>query len=439
MFDRTINNSRICNYFNFLIALIPLSFIVGNTIININLVLIILSTFFFFKNFLFKLQYFIVDKLLFIFFLLILFSAISNDINYYLYHKDFSDWKGPYETTLKSLGFFRFFILYLSIRYLIENKIINLKFFFISCTIFTTLVCLDIFYQLYFGKDVFGYESIARKFPGPFGDEPIAGGYILRFSLFALFLYPIYLLNKSSKFSYLFLAIFLIIYPAAILISGNRMPLLLFILLITSIFIFQKDLRKFFLLFCLIFSLVFLLAFKFNDKVKGNFINLNYQINEMVSFIIPGISKGNEAKLQGFNTYLDQFKSFKDTWLMNKYIGGGIKNFRYNCHLAKSKIDKKKYICNMHPHNYYLEILTETGIAGFLLIFAIFILSFYNVISKISLATLVLNYQIITPFIFLFLIEVFPFKGTGSFFTTVNASYLFLIMGIMIGLVRKQN
>ena len=439
MFDRTINNSRICNYFNFLIALIPLSFIVGNTIININLILIILSTFFFFKNFLFKLQYFIVDKLLFIFFLLILFSAISNDINYYLYHKDFSDWKGPYETTLKSLGFFRFFILYLSIRYLIENKIINLKFFFISCTIFTTLVCLDIFYQLYFGKDVFGYKSIARKFPGPFGDEPIAGGYILRFSLFALFLYPIYLLNKSLKFSYLFLAIFLIIYPTAILISGNRMPLLLFILLITSIFIFQKDLRKFFLLFCLIFSLVFLLAFKFNDKVKGNFINLNYQINEMVSFIIPGTSKGNETKVQGFNTYLDQFKSFKDTWLMNKYIGGGIKNFRYNCHLAKSKIDKKKYICNMHPHNYYLEILTETGIAGFLLIFAIFILSFYNVISKISLATLVLNYQIITPFIFLFLIEVFPFKGTGSFFTTVNASYLFLIMGIMIGLVRKQN
>ena len=62
----------------------------------------------------------------------------------------------------------------------------------------------------------------------------------------------------------------------------------------------------------------------------------------MVSFIIPGISKGNEAKPQGFNTYLDQFKSFKDTWLMNKYIGGGIKNFRYNCHLAKSKIDIKK-------------------------------------------------------------------------------------------------
>ena len=93
----------------------------------------------------------------------------------------------------------------------------------------------------------------------------------------------------------------------------------------------------------------------------------------------------------------------------------------------------------MHPHNYYLEILTETGIAGFLLILCIFVLSLYSVISKISLSTLILNYQIITPFIFLFLIEVFPLKGTGSFFTTVNASYLFLIMGIMIGLVRKQN
>jgi len=114
MLDRIINNSSISNYFNFLIASIPLSFIVGNTIININLILIILSTFLFFKNFLLKIQYFIVDKLLFIFFFLILFSAISNDVNYYLHHKDFSDWKGPYETTLKSLGFFRFLILYLS-------------------------------------------------------------------------------------------------------------------------------------------------------------------------------------------------------------------------------------------------------------------------------------------------------------------------------------
>ena len=49
--------------------------------------------------------------------------------------------------------------------------------------------------------------------------------------------------------------------------------------------------------------------------------------------------------------------------LINKYFGGGIKNFRYYC--CRPSLDKNsKFICNMHPHNYYLEILTETGISA---------------------------------------------------------------------------
>ena len=40
---------------------------------------------------------------------------------------------------------------------------------------------------------------------------------------------------------------------------------------------------------------------------------------------------------------------------------------------------------------------------------------------------------------FLFLTEIFPIKSTGSFFTTGNATYLFLIMTITIALARKYN
>ena len=45
--------------------------------------------------------------------------------------------------------------------------------------------------------------------------------------------------------------------------------------------------------------------------------------------------------------------------------------------------------------------------------------------------------NIIIPFTFLFLIEIFPIKTTGSFFTTGNATYIFLVMTITIALSRS--
>ena len=45
----------------------------------------------------------------------------------------------------------------------------------------------------------------------------------------------------------------------------------------------------------------------------------------------------------------------------------------------------------------------------------------------------------IIPFIFLFIVEIFPLKSNGSFFTTGNTTYLFLLMGILVGLLPKNN
>ena len=153
----------------------------------------------------------------------------------------------------------------------------------------------------------------------------------------------------------------------------------------------------------------------------------------MISFV---------EKKQIANTplYFKEFSTFYDTWLMHKYMGGGIKNFRYYCH-KRPNIDKNsKFICNMHPHNYYLEILTETGLLGLILILVIFINIFYISFYKKYFLPSSLKYNIfITPFIFLFISEIFPIKSTGSFFTTGNTTYLFLLIAIIVGLVRKEN
>ena len=94
----------------------------------------------------------------------------------------------------------------------------------------------------------------------------------------------------------------------------------------------------------------------------------------------------------------------------------------------------------MHPHNYYLEILTETGLLGFLIIILVFAKTFYLLFYNKNFSLFnEENKKIILPFFLLFFIEVFPIKSTGSFFTTGNASYIFLIFAVLIGLIRKYN
>ena len=187
--------------------------------------------------------------------------------------------------------------------------------------------------------------------------------------------------------------------------------------------------------FIIIFTVIFSIIFKLNSEVKINFENFYKQISK-ISLIILDRDLENQKVPQ----YFREFSSFYDTWLLNKYIGGGVKNFRFYCHFRPNIEKNSNFICNMHPHNYYLEILTETGLVGlFFCISIIFIILYISLIKKYFLKSPLQTNNLIVPFIFLFLVEIFPLKSTGSFFTTGNTTYIFLIMSVIIGIVRKQN
>ena len=88
----------------------------------------------------------------------------------------------------------------------------------------------------------------------------------------------------------------------------------------------------------------------------------------------------------------------------------------------------------MHPHNYYLEILVDLGIFGFLifLIIACMILKKTYKILKHPLYK-----YTISPFFYVFFMEVFPLKTSGSFFTTNNSVVIFLSLSVIVAIYSK--
>ena len=106
-------------------------------------------------------------------------------------------------------------------------------------------------------------------------------------------------------------------------------------------------------------------------------INTNYEFS-------PSIKK-----LDGKNSFTNSpwiahwkvaYKIFQD----NKLTGIGLKNFRVlSCNDDNYKVRNLLYdsSCTTHPHNTYMEILSELGVVG-MIIFLFFI---YNFIKKFFL------------------------------------------------------
>ena len=426
MFSLKKDEFYIKNFINFLICLLPASFIAGNLIINLNLILIIFFSLLFYGKEIFKIKFLFFDKILILIFIFAIFTSLINTYNY------IDDSQSTFDTlTLnKTLSFLRFLFFYFVIRFLVENKILNFKYFFIIASLCSVFVSLDLIYQFINGKDIFGFTSETYKLAGPFGDEQIAGSYLQRFSVFLLFFIIIYFPDLSFKTKLILSLFFITLFFLSIILAGNRMPMIIFILFWIFLFLLEKKLRKFSILFFGSLLLFFYLIFQFNDQINeytSHFFRLSIEIVKFIPLLLSG-----ENITQFPNTYIKEFYSGLMSWKENFFIGGGINSFHYNCIKTVSA-------CASHPHNYYLEILSELGLVGMFLWSIVFLyVVFISIIKKYFLKSNFTNNHLITPFAILFLVEIFPLKTTGSFFTTGNATFIFLILSVIIALSRKS-
>ena len=98
---------------------------------------------------------------------------------------------------------------------------------------------------------------------------------------------------------------------------------------------------------------------------------------------------------------------------------------------------KGRVNCNNHPHNYYIQLAAELGIIGlltFIVLSAIIIIKFFSSLYQAK-QNHKLN-KLLLVFFIVFLNEIFPFRTSGSFFTTTNAFSIFFILPFVSGLIK---
>ena len=438
---------------NAIFSFFPVSFIFGNLITNLNVVLFCILGIFHLKSRNLNIKFNFIIKIIFTLFIIIFISTSLSFLKD-LYTNTYSDYS--LTKLVKSILFFRFFIFLLIIYYLSELDIINFKYFFISAASTSLFISADVIFQYIFGYNIVGIEKIDFYFNTSFfGDELISGSYIQDFSFFAI-LFVAWKFKDSVYSKFIIAPLIVSILGAGIMLSGNRMPLLLFFFVLFLLYFYNKSLRTTALISILFLSMTFGSIWTFMDnELQSRFVSAASQSKKTITALYEKITsheseilkkeqgeflketrleddkKEGEDYLKEKQGYRKLFSTAIETWKLHKILGNGIKSFRKDC--RKIITEQKRGMCSNHPHNYYLEILTDLGVVGFAItliissIFIGFLIKNYNFLNQNNLKNLFLLATTISLFL-----EVFPIKGTGSIFTTNNATYIIILSGILL-------
>mgnify|MGYP001219630260 CR=1 FL=1 len=432
---------------NFLIFLFPFSFILGNPFINIEVILISVLGLLLYKNEILNLKKDIIINFIIFFFILIIISTLV-DI-----YQDPQN-----KNLLKSILYLRYCILLLVLGCAVKKENINFKLLFLSCFICSTFVSLDVILQFIIGKNLLGFTSNGLHNSSVFGEELIAGSFIQRFGILGIFFAAI-IFKQGSKHFFTLLLYFTIIIIGTVF-SGNRMPVLLMLLLIFLGTILVKEIRfSLFLSFFLSLAIISitlknvnlgyeeyyksfyrngmkLLADVKDELKRGNYSELDKDIDESkkysAEYRVDFLGKKYETISMRTGHSVIYVMAF-DTWLDNPIIGSGIKSFRVKC---LTKLHLPNRMCASHTHNYYLEILNDSGVVGaLLLILAISYLLIKKFRNHLNFKIKYDSNNLMFYAIFLSLIiELFPLKSSGNFFSTYNSSFIFFLIGLLLNI-----
>lgn len=329
-----------------------------------------------------------------------------------------------------SFTFIRFILFTYCVIYLLKNYSYILKYLNITLIAVLILLLLDGYTQFFFLKSLFGFEKIRPdRLSSLFGDELVLGSYLT--NLFPIMLYLFYENIKDKRMRYVNIVIIFLI-PPLILLSGERAAFFMCILFLLFVVPFLISPKLIILLFVST-SLIFLIL-SFNKTIYDRYV---VQTKDHLFLV------ANERPLILPN-HIGLFNSAIFIFDQNKLIGSGIKSFRKLCDQNntnfKKEITKKKInisFCSTHPHNYYLQLLSELGFIGIFFLLSLFFYLFLSYIRQLILLILgkkVLNTNLKKYLILLSgtIIQIWPLTTTGNLFNNWNSSFIFFQLSIFL-------
>ena len=385
----------------FLISFFPIALILGNFFINIFYVLFGISAIYHYKN----LRNFFYSKIfcLLLLFLVCLIINLIFSINI--------------TNSFPRLIKFILIILFVNEihRVIFKNDFLIDRIIFIWTMIFL-IVTADIIFELLFGFNTLGFRSpMPGRISSFFGDELVVGSFYHFFSLFIL----AYLIKKKTSDTKIFFTSIIIIFVSFFI--GERANFIrLFISILILLFLLNNSglLKKISVTTLILLSLSLMPLL--NNDLKHRYY---HQVKSLYSK--DGFIKYFKESQYGAH----QATAFK-IFTKNILVGIGVKNFRIESNKDIYKDDeykKTKYRQATHPHQIHVELLSETGLFGYLSFLTLIIYSLYfSILNYLKNKDL---YQLSTIiFLFTSLIPVLP---TGSIFSTFYGGIFWFNFGLM--------
>ena len=411
---KTIKNN-INNFLYVLILFFPILIILGPVALNIFSIIFSLYAIVNYKNF-FKLKVFNLEILIF-FFTFIIFIFPYDSINF---ENSFS----------KYLAFIRFILMLFGLIFFFEKENKDRKFLariYKTYILILTIIIIDVLYEFYFGSNILGFSSSYKGRIASFTNDELIIGFI--FSILALSTL-VFIYKNNTNLKFLFIIIIFLIISFLIGERSNFIKLTTLIMLFYLVNIKNFNFKSF--LFKIIIIITLLISFLEITKNTYQGKKIYSTFNNLISFKENKISLN--IKKEFLNTrhaahYMTAYKIFLDY----PVFGIGINNFYQESSKKKYKIENYSSSSN-HPHQIYLEIISEVGLFGLVYFLLIFFYPIYISLKKV-LKSKEIN---LISHLLLHIFFIFPILPSGSFFGTIYGIPFWFNLAILIYLSKMN-